>query len=48
MNFEHNPNTEIKMPPLVRKKRRKLTTAGYLAVIAFSYFAFLWFGWVVK
>ncbi len=35
MNFEHNPNTEIKMPPLVRKKRRKLTTAGYLAVIAF-------------
>ena len=35
MNSEHNLNKEIKMPPLVRKKRRKLTTAGYIAVIAF-------------
>jgi LCP family protein required for cell wall assembly len=35
MRSEHNFNKEIKMPPLVRKKRRKLTTAGYIAAVAF-------------
>jgi len=28
-------NREIKMPPLVRKKKRKLTPAGYIALVAF-------------
>jgi len=28
-------NREIKMPPLVRKKKRKLNPAGYIALIAF-------------
>lgn len=34
-NINNRENREIKMPPLVRKKRRKLTPAGYIALVAF-------------
>lgn len=35
MNFPPKTNMEIKMPPLVRKKKRKLSIAGYIAFLAF-------------
>jgi len=46
MDLEHNLNKEIKMPPLIRPKRRKLTPAGYVAVVAFFLLCFSFGFWL--
>lgn len=47
MDLEHNLNNkEIKMPPLIRPKRRKLTPAGYVAVVAFFLLCFSFGFWL--